>query len=299
MFEDSVVPSGDAAHHGDAKAEILFQAYQSLALLGARVQDQIYTPQSFRKSTAAVAEKTIFSLEKRLDSWRNALPKELSIDNLDQDDQDKEWYRQRIDLAFRYNNIMLLVHFPTFTWAAAQPDKESAKHGAKRCLDAAQDILDILEKFTPPEGSPPSDNCLVWWCIQHYACAAEAIKMLHMVQQIKSGRGVPQAELSAARRPLEWLRQTSVTDLAAKRAFLQLSGMLDTIESLNQAQNPGLQTVTTGQGWIPPDAHTVPEQSEGLDINVNSRVLMEFDDGGTQVHGFGPYGSTQGQGEIG
>jgi hypothetical protein len=122
-----------------------------------------------------------------------------------------------MDLALRYYNAMILVHYPCLS-------RRDAAKGSWECLTAARNILALILRHT--------DNgiaeLLPWWCLLHYLVCAEVVVMLVIVQH--DNLDFCYQLMEEVRRPLQWLKVVGEADLAAQRTETQLGQLLGHVQ---------------------------------------------------------------------
>jgi hypothetical protein len=124
-----------------------------------------------------------------------------------------------MDLALRYYNAMILVHFPCLS-------RRDAAQCSSECLNAARSIIAHILHHT--------DNgiaeLLPWWCLLHYLVCAEVVVMLFIVQH--DNLDFCYQLMEEVRRPLQWVKMTGEADLAAQRTEIQLGQLLGHVQDM-------------------------------------------------------------------
>jgi hypothetical protein len=126
---------------------------------------------------------------------------------------------QRLDLALRYYNVMILTYFPCLS----RPDTPK---GSLECLNAARSIISLILHHTDNEIA----ELLPWWCLLHYLVCAEVVIMLAIVRH--DDLDFCDQLVEGLRRPLQWLKNIGAVDLAAQRTEIQLGMLLEHVQDM-------------------------------------------------------------------
>lgn len=138
---------------------------------------------------------------------------------------------KRIDLSFRYHNILILIYRPCLCRfrgrvLESKDAQDFFQTSAVTCVQSAYLIINII--VNSEEDIVQHLRTLPWWCLLYYLVSAVAILMLEMVYQISHTPDSKQSnalfELSC--KTLQWLKALSSTDLASQRAHSQLSKLM-------------------------------------------------------------------------
>ncbi|KAF8537240.1 fungal-specific transcription factor domain-containing protein [Trichophaea hybrida] len=214
----------------DRAPDNYFSALMKLSIISAEVSSKLYSARSTNvKRNWVQVQQTMESLNKSLESWKSKLPAVLSFET---DQFDKTFVSQRVDLSFRYYNILILIYRPClcrFTGRVieSQEAQEFFQNSATICVQSAHSIIEIIVNG---EEVVHHFRTLPWWCLLYYLVSAVAILMLEMVYKISHKPDSEHAQsntlFEVSCKTLQWLKDLSRTDLASQRAYSQLSKLM-------------------------------------------------------------------------
>ncbi|KAF8252582.1 hypothetical protein K440DRAFT_535974 [Wilcoxina mikolae CBS 423.85] len=214
----------------DRAPDNYFSALMKLSVISAEVSSKLYSARSTSvKRNWAQVQQTMESLNGSLENWKSKLPAVLSFESEHQ--LDKTFVSQRIDLSFRYHNILILIYRPCLCRFKGRVVESKEAHDFFRksaviCVESAHSIINII--ISSNEDVNQHFRTLPWWCLLYYLVSAVAILMLEMVYQISHTPDSDQSNaiFELSRKTLIWLKALSRTDLASQRAYSQLSKLM-------------------------------------------------------------------------
>lgn len=206
----------------------LFFLYMAkLSNLSDDVLKQLYRPSVLELSWANV-QSIASKCHERLERWRSSLP---AIFDFTKSQQDREFARARMCLAFSYYSAMMITKRPFLCKMERKIPNESGRAksidvaNAGSCVFAAKAVVDMLPDQPDPVGMYQETP---WWNTVHHLMQAVTILMLEL--SLGGNRGSNRGEiLGAAEKTVRWLQAMAPDDMAAARAWKLTSELLQKI----------------------------------------------------------------------
>ena len=204
---------------------LAFGYHSKLSTFSNEVLHRLYRAAGMSASWAHV-QATISSLNVKLEDWRLRLP---PVYDFDMKQRDQRFVSHRISLGFFYYSTLIIINRPCLCRVDRKiPDEsDSAKvfnqETAARCVRAARGMLNLL---------PDQPNAIglyrivPWWCLVHLLMQAATILMLELSFRAEHMRDEIDQIFDSAKKALEWLRDMSKEDEAARRASVLCNELL-------------------------------------------------------------------------
>ena len=204
---------------------LYFQFHTKLGAFSLEVLHRLYRVSSMSKSWADVLS-AIANLSSKLGRWRAELP---NVFDFTKRQRDQEFKRQRMSLGFSYYSILAIITRPCLCRLDRKiPNqsgkaKDSNREYARKCVYAAQDMLEML---------PTEPNAVglykvaPWWCLVHHLTQAATVLMLELSFRSDHMPNEAGEIFDSAIKAVDWLRSLSKKDEAAKRAWSLCDDML-------------------------------------------------------------------------
>ncbi|KAL8892732.1 MAG: hypothetical protein Q9192_005576 [Flavoplaca navasiana] len=189
---------------------------------------QLYRPSVLDRSWASV-QSTGLKCYERLERWRSALP---AIFDFTKSQQDREYARARMCLAFSYYSALMITRRPFLCKLERRIPNESAKAksmdvaNAASCVSAAKAVIDMLPDQPDPAGMYQETP---WWNMVHHLMQAVSVIMLELSLGAAHGQISAEELLRAAEKTVRWLQSMAPDDLAASRAWKLSSELLQRV----------------------------------------------------------------------
>lgn len=207
----------------------LFFLYMAkLSNLNDDILELLYRPPVLEHTWASV-QAIGSKCHERLERWRSSLP---AIFDFTRNQQDREFARARMCLAFSYYSAMMITKRPFLCKMERKIPNESGRAksidvaNAASCVFAAKAIVDMLPGQPDPVGMYQETP---WWNMVHHLMQAVTILMLELSLGINHGSHRTDDLLPAAEKTVRWLQAMAADDMAAARAWKLSSELLHKI----------------------------------------------------------------------
>ncbi|KAL8993322.1 MAG: hypothetical protein Q9169_006427 [Polycauliona sp. 2 TL-2023] len=187
----------------------------------------------YRPPVLALAWATVQSMRvkhhERLERWRRSLP---TIFDFTKSQQDTEYARARMCLAFSYYSTVMIMNRPFLCKMERRIPKESERgreidrSNAILCVAAARSTIDMLPDQPNVTGMYQETP---WWNMVHQLMQAVTILMLELSLGAHHLPDSGKEVLHTAEKAVRWLQAMSVDDMAAARAWRLSSELLDKV----------------------------------------------------------------------
>ena len=204
---------------------LYFLEYIQLTRLTQQILGKLYTPLAAQQSWAHI-QATIDQLESDLNSWSRDLPQ---VFDFKRKLRDREFEEARWNLGFFYYSTRMKINRPCLCRLDRKIPRQSVKSkefnrdAAKRCVEAAQDMLSLI----PDEPNAVGLNSVgPWWHILHYLVQASTVIMLEMSFRATHMPGEAGNLVKSSKKAVRWLHQLSEDNISARRAWQFCNSML-------------------------------------------------------------------------
>lgn len=222
-------PGGDTEVDNVAPNIGLFFLYVAkLSALNDDILRQLYRPPVLDQSWASV-QSMRSKCHERLERWRLALP---AIFDFTKSQQDREYSRARMCLAFSYYSSMMIMNRPFLCKMERKIPNESERGrgidqaNAVSCISAARSVIDLLPDQPNPVGMYEETP---WWNMVHHLMQAVTILMLELSLGATHWRKSGKELVHMAEKAVRWLQAMSSDDTAASRAWRLSSELLQKV----------------------------------------------------------------------
>ncbi|KAI5852550.1 fungal-specific transcription factor domain-containing protein [Morchella snyderi] len=203
-----------------------FVEHTKLNHITAEVLSNLYSPATRSRSWSDI-QGTISAMELKVMRWRADLPILLDFGKRQ---RDQLYYRQRMNLAFQYHYIRVIINRPCLCRLNYYriPNESNRSRGFNRsaaatCIEAARETVALLPDEPNPVGLISSSP---WWCLLHYLVSAGTILMVEMAMRAEHNPQQADGLLKDAKKVLRWLRAMAEDSLAAERSWKVLTKLL-------------------------------------------------------------------------
>ena len=207
---------------------LFFFYVTKLSSLNDDILHQLYPPSVLDRSWASV-QSTASKCYERLERWRSALP---AILDFTKSQQDREYTRARMCLAFSYYSALMITRRPFLCKMERRIPNQSARAksidvaNAASSVSAAKAVVDMLPDQPDPAGMYQETP---WWNMVHHLMQAVSIIMLELSLGAVHGLGSAEELLRAAEKTVCWLQSMAPDDMAASRAWKLSSELLQRV----------------------------------------------------------------------
>ncbi|KAL9040028.1 MAG: hypothetical protein Q9180_002177 [Flavoplaca navasiana] len=242
---------------------LFFLHIAKLSNLSDDILKQLYRPSVLELAWASV-QSIASKCHDRLERWRSSLP---AIFDFTRSQQDREFARARMCLAFSYYSAMIITKRPFLCKMERKIPKESGRAksidvaNAASCVFAAKAVVDMLPDQPDPVGMYQETP---WWNMVHHLMQAVSVLMLELSLGVDKSSNSADQLLLAAEKTVRWLQAMAAEDMAAARAWKLSSELLQKIASrFGRGMNERLL-------WPEPPSQAVPMEApmqDGLDTS--------------------------------
>ncbi|RPB09768.1 hypothetical protein P167DRAFT_538282 [Morchella conica CCBAS932] len=203
-----------------------FVEHTKLNQITAEVLSNLYSPATRSRSWSDI-QGTISAMELKVMKWRADLPNLLDFGKRQ---RDQLYYRQRMNLAFQYHYIRIIINRPCLCRLNYYriPNESNRSRGFNRsaaatCIEAARETVALLPDEPNPVGLISSSP---WWCLLHYLVSAGTILMVEMAMRAEHNPQQADSLLKDSKKILRWLRAMAEDSLGAERSWKVLTKLL-------------------------------------------------------------------------
>jgi hypothetical protein len=195
-----------------------------LSIISHEIVTQLYCAATIKERWSEVQD-TMKTIDRRLISWRDSLPKEFDItfDTYSEPDWNDPHTLARIGLAIAWNSSRMILFRPCLCRLDGRLDHQSQmaqnfeKEAAENCIHSARRMISLLKWNAKSEARFYSVS--PWWNTLHYLCEAMSVLMLEMAFEAQHLPNEKVDILTDAKKGIFWLTMLSAGSIAARKAW--------------------------------------------------------------------------------
>ena len=195
-----------------------------LSIISHETVTQLYCAATTKEKWSEV-QNTIRTIDRRLLSWQDSLPKEFDItfDNWAEPDWNDPHTIPRIGLAIFFNSSRMILFRPCLCRVEGRLDNQSQmsknfeQEAVQNCIHSARRMIKVLKWNAKSEAKFYAIS--PWWNTLHYLCEALSILMLEMAFEAQHLPNESAEILADAKQGIYWLAMLSAGSIAARKAW--------------------------------------------------------------------------------
>lgn len=222
---------------GPVKLSSFFIYRTQLTIISHEIVTQLYCAAIIKEKWNEV-QFTIQSIDERLKTWKENLPKELDI-NVDpwtEPDWKDPHTLQRLSLAMHFNSSRMILYRPClcrFSDRFSNQSKDARnvnQEAVEICINSARQMISLLSWAVRSVDSLYSIS--PWWSVLHYLCEALSVLMLEMAYQSQHLPREAAYILEDAKKGIGWLSTMSGHSISARKAWEIFDSLLRVVAPL-------------------------------------------------------------------
>lgn len=195
-----------------------------LSIISHEIVTQLYCAATIKEKWSEVQD-TIRTIDRRLLTWRDSLPKEFDImsDTWTEPDWKDPYTLPRIGLAMFFNSSRMILFRPCLCRFEGRLDNQSQmskvfeQEAVENCIRSARRMIRLLEWNAKSKAKFHAIS--PWWNTLHYLCEALSVLMLEMAFEAQHLPKESADILADAKKGIYWLAMLSAGSIAARKAW--------------------------------------------------------------------------------